>query len=163
MAAIRLGRSTAVFSLAATFWVVVALHAQSVAADVSGRWEFITDAPTPAVTGGRARGAGPQEPAVGTVTLELKRGPGGTLTGTVRLSGSGRAAAPGGNPSRPVEISDGTADGTRLSITVWQFDRYKNRTRYEGTLDGDRLALTMTRETANGAERTQAVALRKPY
>jgi hypothetical protein len=62
-----------------------------------------------------------------------------------------------------VEISDAKVEGAQVSFTAWQFDGYKNRIRYDGVVEGDRLSLTMTRETANGAERTQAVAVRKPY
>jgi hypothetical protein len=96
------------------------------------------------------------------VTLNLKLGPGGTLGGTVAISGSGRGGAPGGNPVRPVEISDGKVDGNHVAFSVWQFDSYRNRMRYDGIVDGNRLTLTMTRDTANGLERTQAVAVRKP-
>jgi hypothetical protein len=99
---------------------------------------------------------------VRTVTLNLKLGAGGTLGGTVAAPASGRGAAPGGNPSRPVEISDGKVNGTHVSFSVWQFDGYKNRMHYDGSVDGDRLVLTITRDTANGTERTQAVAVRTP-
>jgi hypothetical protein len=97
------------------------------------------------------------------VTLNLEAGPAGTLAGTVAIPASGRAGGTGGNPSRPVEISDGKVEGAHVSFSAWQFDGYKNRMRYDGDVLGDRLALTMTRETANGTERTQAVAVRKPY
>jgi hypothetical protein len=162
MRAIRLARSTVALSLAAALSMVVVSRAQRGGDSPSGRWEFTTDAPAPAA-GGRGRGAAGQTPATRTVTLNLKVGPGGTLGGTVAIPGSGRSGGTGGNPLRPVEISDGKVDGNHVSFGVWQFDGYKNRMRYEGTVDGDRLTLTMTRDTANGAERKEAVAVRKPY
>src|SRR5262245_10686191 len=166
MGVIRFAQHTVAVSLAAMLSMVVAPKAQSVAGGPSGRWEFTTEAAAPAATGARGRATGAQAPAMRTVTLVLKLGPGGTLVGTVATSGSGRgggSGGTGGNPSRPVEIGDGKVDGTHVSFSVWQFDGYKNRMHYDGTVEGDRLALTMTRDTANGPERTQAVGVRKPY
>jgi hypothetical protein len=99
-----------------------------------------------------------------TITLDLKVAPGNTLTGTFASSSSAaRGGAPGNNPLRPVEISDGTIDGDRVSFSAWQFDGYKNRLRFSGVLDGDSLRLTMSRETAAGPEKIDAIARRLPY
>jgi len=166
MGAIRLVQATVVVSLVAVLSMVNDAHAQSPGGGPSGRWEFTTDVLVPAASG-RGRGASAPGSATRAVTLNLKVGAGGILGGTVQVSGSGRggrgAAGTGGNPSRPVEISDGKVDGNHVSFSVWQFDGYKNRMRYDGTADGDRLMVTMTRDTANGPERTQVVAVRKPY
>jgi hypothetical protein len=157
---VRSGSSTVALVIAAALSAVGVSHAQSAASGPAGRWEFTIEAPTSA---GRGRGTGAQTPATRTVTLKLEPGPGGTLGGTVAIPGSGRSGGTGGNPLRPVEISDGKVDGSQLSFSVWQFDGYKNRMRYDGLVNGDRLTLTMTRDTANGTERTEAVAVRKPY
>jgi hypothetical protein len=63
-----------------------------------------------------------------------------------------------------VEISDGRFDGSQVSFEVWALDNYRNRTRYEGQLDGATLRLTLTRETPDGRETiAQGAASRLPY
>jgi hypothetical protein len=163
MGVIRLEHSTVVVSLAAVLSMAALPHAQTSTGGLPGRWEFSIDTPAPAAAGARGSGTAAQGPATRTVTLNLTVGAGGTVSGTVAISGSGRGGGPGGNPSRPVEISDGKADKTHVSFSVWQFDGYRNRMRYDGIVEGDRLTLTMTRDTSNGPERIQAVAVRKPY
>jgi hypothetical protein len=163
MGVIRLEHSTVVVSLAAALSLAALPHAQTSTGGLSGRWECTIDTPAPAAAGARGSATAAQGPATRTVTLNLTVGAGGTVSGTVAISGSGRGGGPGGNPARPVEISDGKADKTRVSFSVWQFDGYTNRTRYDGIVEGDRLTLTMTRETASGTERTQAVAVRESY
>ena len=153
---------TAVTGVAAAAAVATVLSARGVAqtADgVAGRWEFSDELPrAPGASGvgaGRGRGAAP--PAERHVMLELRPGPGNTLTGRLDL-GPGRA--PGQNPQRPVEIADGQLEGTHLSFSAWEFDRYRNRVRYEGTLDGQVLKLTLTRATSRGPERIEVTARR---
>jgi hypothetical protein len=63
-----------------------------------------------------------------------------------------------------VEISAGQFDGSRVSFEVWTLDNFRNRTRYEGQLDGSTLRLTLTRETPAGVEAiAQGTAVRLPY
>ena len=163
MDAIQLGCSTTVVLLAAALSSVVPVHTQTSSGGVFGRWEFTTDAQAASTDRGRGAGATAQEPAKRVVTLNLSPGAGGTVSGTVAVSGSERGGAPGGNPGRPVEIRDGKADGGRLSFSVWQFDGYRNRMHFDAIVEGDRLTLTMTRDTPSGPERTHVDASRKPY
>jgi hypothetical protein len=63
-----------------------------------------------------------------------------------------------------VEISSGQFDGSLVSFEVWALDTFRNRTRYEGQLDGNTLRLTLTRETPAGRETiAQVAAARLPY
>jgi hypothetical protein len=174
---------------AGTLFVVTHVTSASVAArqipvDPSGHWEFAYAPPaTPGRFGGGAaarggeraggpgrvgaagrsgaaagRAAGP--PATVAAELELMRGPADTVTGTVDLN-PGARGAPGGNPERPVEISDGRWRDGRLTFSVWHMDRHHNRIRFEGTLAGDVLNLTMSRDTSSGVETTHVSARRR--
>jgi hypothetical protein len=85
------------------------------------------------------------------------------LTGTAQVIGGGNIGgnAPG---SQAVEISEGRFDGSRLSFEVWTLDNYRNRTRYDGQLEGSALRLTLTRESPAGLETiAQVAATRLPY
>ena len=122
---------------------------------------------SPTAGAGRARGArgggalaGPDRSRI---LLNLRPAPANTLTGTATAVGAGGIGgnAPG---SQAVEISNGQFDGTRVSFEVWTLDGFRNRTRYEGQLEGSALRLTLTRETATGPETiAQATAARLPY
>src|SRR5262245_39934701 len=143
------------------------MYAQTPPADVAGRWEFSYEAPATG-RGGRGAGAvggeGGSAPAAGArkATLDLKAGAGNTAVSSLTLPATGRGGAPGGNPLRPVEISGGKIEANHVSFSAWQFDGYKNRVRYEGTVVGDSLQLTLTRETPTGVETTKATATRGP-
>jgi hypothetical protein len=148
------------------------------AATVAGRWTF-TFSP-PARAGARARGAargarrgqagrsgpGPAArgraggaPADRVALLALSRGPADTVTGTIDLN-PGARTAPGNNPDRPVEISDGRLDGGHLTFSTWYLDGYRNRIHFDGTVEGDLLHLTLHRTTPSGVETTQVTARR---
>jgi hypothetical protein len=172
-----------------TLLVVTYVASSSVAArqgpaDPSGRWTFAYTPPaTPSRFGGGAtarggdRGGGSGRagaagraataaaragvpPAAVDAQLELTLGPGGTVTGTIDLN-PGARGAPGGNPERPVEISDGRWRDGHLTFSVWHMDRYHNRLRFEGTLAGAVLNLTMSRDTSSGVETSQVSARRR--
>jgi hypothetical protein len=153
--------------------------------DPTGHWEFTYTAPPMAggfrgtARGGRrgggavaAPGRGGRNTAAGraggrggpggpvAASLDLKSGPGNTVTGTIGI-GVGARGAPGGNPTRPVEISDGTFAGNRLTFSAWQMDRDTNRIHVEGVLQGDRLDLTISRATPTGVDKTQVTAVRR--
>jgi hypothetical protein len=129
--------------------LVVAGQAQG--GDPTGRWVFTSEAAP-------ARGRGNTTPAKQTIILQLELGPGNSVTGTLD-PGPGRA--PGNNPQRPVEISDGRIDGRQLTFSAWEFDGYKNRIHYVGEVAGDALDLTMTRETPTGPKKTSVKAVRQ--
>jgi len=95
-----------------------------------------------------------------TVDLFLRLGPAGIVTGTIGVDAGRSGGAPGNNPLRPVEISDGRLEGGRLTFSAWQFDRYSNRVRCEGTLRDDVLTLRLSRETDQGVETTEVEATR---
>jgi hypothetical protein len=147
-------------------------------AALTGHWEFsYTEPSTAAGVRGTARGQraaapgrggnntagsggrGPSGRAV-PASLDLTLGPGHTFTGTIGIGVGGRGA-PGNNPTRPVEISDGTLDGNRLTFSAWQMDRDTNRIHVDGVLEGDRLELTISRVTPTGVDTTQATAVRR--
>jgi hypothetical protein len=129
----------------------VAAGQQAQSVDPGGRWMFSYEA-RPAGARGNAT------PTKRTVILQLERGPGNSVTGTLD-PGTGRA--PGNNPLRPVEISDGRIDGPQLTFSAWEFDGYSNRVHYAGAVSGDALDLTMTRDTPTGPETTTVRAVRQ--
>jgi hypothetical protein len=94
--------------------------------------------------------------------LVLQPGPAGTVTGTIASDMGGRNSGPGGNPQPPVEIRDGKFDGTRLTFSSWDMDRYTNRFQYEGVLQGNVLKLTISHQTPTGIEQIEASASRVP-
>jgi len=124
--------------------------------DPTGHWTFVWEPPA----AGRGRGAGGQAVVARTADLWLRPGPGNSLTGTLGIDAGRSGGAPGTNPLRPVELSDGRIDGNQLSFSVWQFDRHTNRVRYEGTLHGDVLDLTLSRDTPDGVETRDVRATR---
>jgi hypothetical protein len=91
--------------------------------------------------------------------LDLSRGPADTVTGTIDLN-PGARTAPGNNPDRPVEISDGRVDGGRLTFSTWYLDGYRNRLQFDGMVEGDLLHLTLRRTTPSGVETTRVMAHR---
>ena len=123
------------------------------ATDPTGVWEF--NLPAPATGRGRGRGSANEQP----VRLDLRLDRNNRITGTI-ATGGGRNGAPGGNPSLPVEISDGEIKGNVLGFSSWGMDQFSNRAHYEGVLMSNVLTLTISRPTPSGVVKTQVTAKR---
>ncbi len=167
-------------ALATIVWLArpVPVAAQG-AGGVAGRWTFTFSPPARAggargrgaargagraTTPGRAGASAARGRAAGAASdrqafLDVKPGPAGTITGTVDLNPGGRGA-PGNNPDRPVEISDGHVDGAHLTFSTWSMDGYRNRIQFDGVVEGDVLQLTLHRATPTGVETTHVTARR---
>jgi hypothetical protein len=114
-----------------TLLLVVACVA--LAADVSGKWTY----QQPGRNGG--------DPIAVTITLKAD---GAKLTGTVP------GFARGGAPGTPTEITNGKVDGDKIYFEVKRAGRDGNEmiTKYEGTMAGDELKLTVTRPAMGGGD-----------
>jgi hypothetical protein len=114
-----------------TLLLVVAFVA--VAADVTGKWTY------------QQPGRGGGDPVPVTITLKAD---GAKLTGTVPGFGRGGAA---GTPS---EITNGKVDGDKIYFEVKRAGRDGSETvtKYEGTVSGDDLKLTVTRPAMGGGD-----------
>lgn len=151
-----------------TSWMALA-RAEQAAPWVDGRWAFqLESVAAPVVrpagagragaaAGGRGGRGTPAESARAQVIVSLRAGPANGLAGNVTTLAPGRGGG-GAAGTQPVQISDGRFDGTTVAFEIWVLDGYRNRTRYEGRLDGEVLRLTLTREAPGGREVIAEVA-----
>jgi len=122
-----------------TILLVVAFVA--FAADVTGKWTY----EQPGRNGGQGRPV--------TITLKVD---GAKLTGSVPAMGGRRGGGGGGDAATPPPeqaISNGKVDGNNISFEVTrEFNGNSMTTKYEGTLSGDQLNLTITQPGFNGGD-----------
>ena len=117
---------------------MVASISLAAAADSTGKWTLWTF----------GQGGNPAH-----ITLNLKQD-GNKLSGSV--SSAGR------NGPSEVQISNGKVEGSQISFEV-QREVTRNTVvqKYEGTVSGDEMKLTITRQTGNGSTSLEVTARRR--
>lgn len=113
-----------------------------------GRWVIDGDPWFSTIATGRGGRGG--APAAGPdVVIDLKVGPGGTVSG-IATGVSGTRGAPGSHPAHPVEITRGRLEGGALTFEIWRFDGYHNRLHVQARPEGDELVFDFRREAPGG-------------